>query len=236
VIVAYIDNSVGAEGIVAKPGINTVSDLSGKRVGVEAGSYLDFDLDVVLNTAGLSGNDVIKTDYSTLDLTQAYANNEIDAAVTWEPDLSRIIENYGGNKIFDTSMVKGLSPGVLVFKRSFIEERSGDAQKLMEVWLKTTKWIETNMDETIQMISKIDFEDAPEPSYYSPEEIKDLMDQDLLMNLNDNFLAFSYAPGFESLYGNAQYVSRFLQKRGVIDILPDIESMFDPRFIFHLSE
>lgn len=231
VAVLASDSSQGAEGLVAKKEYTTLEDLKGKRIGVEKGSYLEYFLDITMQSANLNDGDYTKVDLVTDDTREVFDQENLDAAFLWEPSLSIVATKYDGHIIFDTSDLPGISLGVFVFRREFINTRPDDVQAFMNVWQKTYDYMNEHKAESYEIVSRVDFNDVPGSSFYSVEEVKELADLDILLSLEDNFSAFNFSTGFQSLYGNAQYVSRFIQRAEGLEKMPDPNNMITDYFI-----
>ena len=87
--VAAIDDFDGGDGIIAKKDITSVADLKGKKVGVNKGSVSEFYLNDLLDKAGLKESDLNVVNMTAGDAGSAFVTGRVDAAVTWEPWLSR---------------------------------------------------------------------------------------------------------------------------------------------------
>jgi NitT/TauT family transport system substrate-binding protein len=235
VAVLVTDNSEGAEGLIAKKEFAKLADLKGKRIGVEVGSYLEFLLDVAMSNVGINPDEYTKVDLVTDDIFDVFEKEHLDAAFMWEPTLSETSAKYNLQKIFDTSDIRGLSPGVLALKRQFIEDNPETVQALVRVWDKATDYILAHKEETYRLISQIDFEDKPGESYYSYDEVEALAKQDVILSLEDNMKVFSFDSGFVSIYGNLQFVSRFLQSSRGLDSTPNTNRMFTDQFIRNIN-
>src|SRR6187200_3226970 len=92
------DWSRGGDGIVSLASIKSVEDLKGKKVACTQFTPSHFLLLFLLSQSGLSPEDrnaIEKNIVSTQDAPAAAAMIEakrVDAAVTWEPDLSGAVE------------------------------------------------------------------------------------------------------------------------------------------------
>jgi sulfonate transport system substrate-binding protein len=87
-----------------KSGIRTLADLKGKRIAVTKGSYAHHLLYLLLQKANLNTNDINLIHLAPADLVNAFNHGDVDAAVTWEPFLSRIEGN--GIRIADGTGIK----------------------------------------------------------------------------------------------------------------------------------
>jgi len=87
--VVAIDDSNGGDGIVALKDIKSIADLKGRKVAVNEGSVSEFYLNVLLGKAGLKESDLKTVNMTAADAGSAFVAKRVDAAVTWEPWLTR---------------------------------------------------------------------------------------------------------------------------------------------------
>jgi ABC-type nitrate/sulfonate/bicarbonate transport system substrate-binding protein len=79
-------------------GINSVSDLIGKRIGVAIGSSNQFYLGRFLDLNGISLSQVMLVNVNFAQTPSALANGTVDAALTFQPYLNQI-QDLLGNRI-----------------------------------------------------------------------------------------------------------------------------------------
>lgn len=112
-IILVMDSSEGADVLMALPGIRTLTDLKGRRIGVESTAVGAVMLQGALTAAGLSAADVQQV-YLTSDQAEAaYREGWVDAVVAFEPVRSRLLE-AGAQVLFDSSRIPGRVMDVLV--------------------------------------------------------------------------------------------------------------------------
>ncbi|MBI2302333.1 MAG: OmpA family protein [Armatimonadetes bacterium] len=104
-IFQQIDWSSGGDGIVVRGDINEVRDLKGKTIALAQNSPSEYYLFNLLIRSGLQPGDV-KTKF-TADAFQAAAafasNADVDACVSWAPDIYTISEKVKGTKLLSTT-------------------------------------------------------------------------------------------------------------------------------------
>jgi NitT/TauT family transport system substrate-binding protein len=79
-------------------GINNISDLAGKKIGVALGSANQFYLGRFLDLNGIKPNQVTIVNVNFVDTPNELANGTIDAAIIFQPYISQI-QNTLGDKI-----------------------------------------------------------------------------------------------------------------------------------------
>ncbi len=221
------DSTNGAEGIVAHKPIRSITDLKGKRIAVSKNTYMDYILTVVLDRQNINREDVVRVDMPTEKIADAFLAGTVDAAIIWEPDVTRALTAIGSVKLFDTSEISGLSPNPLVFHQSFIDAHPKEVQAFVSVWNKTTEFIKNNPQESYQIISDI---------YQKPvSEVEAFMKQDEVFDLRDNITSFSYGSGFDSIHGAARKINDFMKAQDSSTKTLDSADFIDSSFVLNLK-
>jgi NitT/TauT family transport system substrate-binding protein len=225
VMIVNNDRSNGAEALITKNAISTMSELSGKTIAVSSGYYTEYVLDVVLEQYGLADS-VTKVEISAEQIDEhaptEFLTDRFDGVLTWEPIASEVVQN-GGRKLWDTSKIPGISPNGLTVRKSFIDQRPDDVQAVVNVWHRTTEFIKQHPEEAFQTIA--DNYDVP------VGDVQAFTQQDKILDLEDNKVVFSYAAGFESLHGTARQINEFMIEKGITDEQLDSTDFIDARFI-----
>jgi NitT/TauT family transport system substrate-binding protein len=134
VIIMVTDYSNGADGIIARPGIDEVADLRGQRVGVESGSISHYVLLRGLQQAGVSEEDVEIVNVVVGEAIAAIDDGTVDAAVVWEPVLSEYVQTHNVPPLFTTASIPNEVVDVLVVHPELIEQRPNDLTNLVRGW------------------------------------------------------------------------------------------------------
>ena len=75
--VINVDYSSGADKLIARPGIEQLADLKGKRIALPQKSYLSYILEVAIARAGLKANDVQIVDIPAEKAPEALINGGV---------------------------------------------------------------------------------------------------------------------------------------------------------------
>lgn len=122
VVIGVIDVSVGADGVVAAPEIDSVTDLVGKTFAGEINHPGTIMTAHALKQAGYDFNKDLSVRLIATDDGQAvFEDPEVAAVATWEPMLSEIVENTSrkGSKILLTSAdFNGLITDVVIVNKA----------------------------------------------------------------------------------------------------------------------
>ncbi len=148
-----IADSRGGDGIIANNDIETVADLKGKTVAVQPGGSRQFYLNALLREAGLTETDIATVAKAPGEAGLAFERAEVDAAVTWQPWLSRTEKMEHGGVLTDTSKQPGLLVEMVVVRREVLENRLLELRSLYRAWQRAVAWAETNPDESAELIA-----------------------------------------------------------------------------------
>ena len=152
--VMAIDASDGGDGIVAVPAIKTVEDLKGKQIAFPIGLPSHFFLYSVLQEHGMKMSDIRPVMMDADQAGAAFASGKIEAAVTWEPWLSRASEVGRGHVLANSKQYPGRIEDVLFFREDVIEKRSAEISGIIKAWYRAVDFIAENPDEAISIIAK----------------------------------------------------------------------------------
>lgn len=151
-ILMVSDYSNGADGILGR-GMNRAEDLRGKRIAREDAPYAKIFLGTYLRQAGLSEKDVQVVSLSASDAAAAFAAGRVDAATTYEPWLSKTVQEANGQILF-TSKDTNIIPNGLVASAETIAARRDDILKYMRAIDKALAFSKTNAEEANQICAK----------------------------------------------------------------------------------
>lgn len=218
-----LDYSYGADKLVARPGIEHLSDLKGKRVALPRGSYLEYIFEVAIGRNGLAPKDVQVVNLAAEKAPEALIKGDADAMLTFEPYASQGLEAVHGHNLFDTSQLPGLVPTLMVFPRQLIEQRRDEAAAFVKVWRRTTSFIEEHPEAAFRIVATVNKRPL--------EEVRRLSQLDRILGRRDNELAFSFAGGFDSLHGAVRQVNDYMIDKGITDQKLDSSRCLDGTFI-----
>lgn len=149
-----LDDSRGGDGIVADKDIKTIADLKGKKIAFTQGSVSQFFLGVVLKNNGLKLSDIDALNMTAGDAGAAFVAGKVDAAVTWEPWLTRGKSTDHGQLLIDSSKTPGLITDVMVTNTKNLKARKKDMQGLYRAWIKAVEWQKSHEEEADKIMAK----------------------------------------------------------------------------------
>lgn len=151
VILLVLDESHGADALLARPEIKSLADLKGKRIAVEISAVETYTLTRALQHANLTVNDVTPV-YLPMDKhIAAYESGEVDAVVTFEPTRSRLLA-AGAKDLFNSSMIPGEIVDVLVVRRDYLEKYPERARALRKAWFAALAKMKASPEESARVM------------------------------------------------------------------------------------
>jgi NitT/TauT family transport system substrate-binding protein len=139
---------------VAKESIKTIKDLRGKRVAFNEGSVSHFFLSVLLRQNGMTEKDLRAVNMRQDDAGAAFLGGKVDAAVTWEPWLSRAKRAPGAHILIDSSATPGLIVDVLVIRRDVIKAHPGAVRGVVRGWYRAVRYWTQHPDDADAVMAK----------------------------------------------------------------------------------
>jgi NitT/TauT family transport system substrate-binding protein len=198
------DYSNGNDMVVAKPGIEKVADLKGKKVGVEVGFVSHLLLLNALKSAGLTEKDVKIVNIPTNDTPQALQKGGVDAIVAWQPNSGQALKLVPGSKaIFTSANVPGIIYDVLAVSPKSLAERRADWKKVVGVWFKVVDYLkdEKNRDDVLKIMSA--------RAGLTPEEYAPIMKGTFFLDAAGNTEHFKSGDALTSVVFSNQVVDKF---------------------------
>ena len=132
--VMAIDASNGGDGIVAVQNIKSVKDLAGHQIAFPTGLPSHFFLYSVLKSHDMHMSDIKPVVMDADQAGAAFASGKIDAAVTWEPWLSKATEVGRGHILATSRDYPQTIEDVLFFREDAIGKRRTDIDGVIKAW------------------------------------------------------------------------------------------------------
>lgn len=131
-IIAAFDYSDGGDAIVGAPGVESIKDLKGRKVGVEVGFVGHLLLLQALRSSGMKQSDVELTIIPAKEAAQALTGGNVAAAALRQPALGQVLKQVAGSKaLFTSADSKGLIYDVLAVNPESYRTRKGDWAKFV---------------------------------------------------------------------------------------------------------
>ena len=222
-IVLLLDYTTGSDGVVAKKSIRSLSDLKGKRIGVEQGTIAHFTIIKALEKAGLDHAEVQLVNLDLEALKQAFLHDEVDAVGTYEPYMSELANQGGGHVIFSSREIPRAICDVLFVKESIARDHPEVIDHWIETWNDALNFKGSEPEKYVRTLNRLNGTPIPELQ----ESFKGIF----FTNLAENRMAFGTPehPGYllESLKGMEEFMLRegVIQQRLALQDLIEFEAI-----------
>jgi NitT/TauT family transport system substrate-binding protein len=225
------DYSNGNDMIIAKPGIKSIAELKGKKVGVEVGFVSHLLLLYALKSANLTEKDVKLVKVPTDQTPQALKSGQVDAIAAWQPSSGQALKEVAGSTaLFTSKDVPGLIYDHLCVNPKSLAERRADWVKVAQVWLKVADFLADpkNAAEASKIMSA--------RVGLTPEAYAELMGGTHYLGKEGNQKHFAKGDGLDSIFGSSKIVDEFNVKNEVYKTPMKIEEYFDPSVMAEASK
>lgn len=149
-IVSSMFRTKGPFYLIAAPGINSVEDLKGKKVGAAVfGSGLDVYTQKILQKHGLTKDDVTYVANGAQEAAYAsLESGQVDATIIHEPFAS-LVEVTGKGKLLAKGWdyLPNFHTGVLASRNDFIEKKPELIEKLLRAYFRSQEYAKEHTDE-----------------------------------------------------------------------------------------
>jgi ABC-type nitrate/sulfonate/bicarbonate transport systems, periplasmic components len=226
VMVMVTDYSSGNDMIIGKPGLKSIADLKGKKVGVEVGLVDNLLLSSALRSVGLSDSDVTLVNTKTNDTPQVLASGEVDAIGVWQPIAGIALRTVPGSKpIFTSEQAPGLIYDGLLVSPGSLSEHKAAWNKLIMLWDRVVRYINdpvTQADALKIMSARVGL---------TPDTYKPLLAGTHLIDIASNKAVLVKGDGLASLYGSTANADAFNIRYEVYKVKQDIGGYIDPSLV-----
>jgi NitT/TauT family transport system substrate-binding protein len=223
VMIILGDYSNGSDMVVAAPGIGSVAELKGKKVGLEIGFVGHLLLLDALESAGLTEADVELVNVPTNETPQVLASRDVDAIVAWQPNSGQSLARVPGSTALYTSGDQpGLIYDVLAVSPQSLATNREEWSKVVDVWYRVVDYIldPTTRDDALSIMSA--------RAGLSPEEYAPILAGTKLLTLEEAKALLKETDGFDSLLGSSKISDEFNLKYEVYSEAQDLKAYIDP--------
>ncbi|MBI5765463.1 MAG: ABC transporter substrate-binding protein [Planctomycetes bacterium] len=221
--VLVVDESYGGDGIVARKEISSLAELKGKTIACAKSTPSHFFLLYLLDREGLMPSDFTLKPMEAGDAGAAFVAGQVDAAVTWEPWLTKAKETEHGRVITTSREHPGVIADIFVVHPNLARDHPKDVTALLRAWFKAIQFVKDHRQEAIALMAK--HLELP------PEELAGMLEGIRFPSYDENLRFFGIPSGenrFEQMFKTA---ADLYKKAGLINT----EKQLDPRKTYDVS-
>lgn len=153
-IILSTNVSAGADGIVARKGIGSIEELRGKKVSAQEHSVNQLILLEALELHGMTLSDVVTVDMTNEEAISKLYHKKLDAAVLWEPLLSKTQKKLDSEILFTTKELNSLVIDLLVVNTSSLQKKQALWQKYICIWFDLMHDLQKDRSQIMEVVAQ----------------------------------------------------------------------------------
>lgn len=151
--VISINTFTYADRVIAQPGIKTMKDLKGKRVGVPEGTSGDMILNIALEKAGMTTKDIQKIAMDPSTVVSSFTSGKIDGAGIFYPSIDTIKKKVPKlEEVASTKETGDTFPTAFVAGNKVPEKKN---TKVIKVLQQANDWRKKHPEESIALTAEM---------------------------------------------------------------------------------
>jgi len=225
------DYSNGNDMLVGAPGVKSVKDLKGKKVGLEEGFVPHLLTLKALEVNGMAESDIEIVNTPTSDTPQVLKSGKVSAICAWQPNSGASIKEVpGATAIFTSADAPGLIYDGLFVSPESLKAKRADWAKVVKVWYKIADYIEDeeNLEECLTILGN--------RVKVKPDEYETYLDGTKILTLKEVQKHWIKGDGLDSVYGSSKVSDDFNVKFEVYKKPLVIDEYFDSSFTLELAK
>ncbi len=203
-IVCLLDYSEGSDMIIGAPGVNSIKDLKGKKIGIEVTLVEHMLLLQALKDNGMSQSDVELVNTATDKTPETLASGKVSAVGAWYPLSGQALKQVPGSKaLFTSSEAKGLIYDVLAVNPTSYAAHKEEWTKITAIYYKCVDYLKdpATKDDAIKIMAAKVGADAADYAKNVPGTH--------FLTLAEAKKAFKKGSGLDSVYGSMAIGNQF---------------------------
>ena len=214
------DLSVGVDGVVCRPEIDTIPALAGKRLGLSLLSYPHVLIQQILARHGMTEADVILVDLRGERVPEALQRGEIDAGHTWGAHIEQAC-TQGAHLLFSSSAFPGLLVDSLVARPDTVAQAPARWLEFIHAHERALVWWQANPAAGDALIA--------ERTGLSVDEVRAMLAGFTLYSTASARPLFARdATAPPALFASGRLLTRFYQEKGLLQGEPDLDQIISP--------
>lgn len=167
-------------------GINDISDLKGKRVGVTLGTIAQFYLGRFLTINGINLKDITQVNINPSESADALKKGDVDAVIIWQP-YANIIENALGSNAKIWSVQNNQATYIIeVAKRDWIAQHADALSRYVNALAQAEDYLKKNPNQVRAMMQKkLNYTDSYMTAVWDRNQLSLSLDQSLILAMED---------------------------------------------------
>lgn len=229
-ILCLLDFSEGSDMIIGAPGVTSLKDLKGKKVGLEVTLVEHLLLLKGLESVGLKQSDVELVNTPTNDTPQVLASGKVSAVGAWYPVSGQALKQVANSKpLYTSADAKGLIFDALAVNPNSFAKHKAEWTKIVTIYYRTVDYLKDpkTADDAIKIMAAKVGADAAEYAKAIPGTH--------FLTLAEAKTAFKKGEGLDSIYGSLTIGNKFNLDNKVYKVSQKAESYLFPGIVNELK-
>lgn len=229
------DWSRGGDGIVSIKSVKSIEDLKGKKIATTQFTPSHWLLLYLLSQSGLTAAERTEIEKNLVFTAEAplaaaaFKAGQVDAAVTWEPDLSNSVaaRPNEAHVLVSTASATHIIADTLVARQQLIDESPATIRAFVHGWFDGIDMIKANPAGAYAVVARV--------LKLTDDDVSGMLSGLKLTHFADNALFYGLGggkPHYENLFNAAFAIWR---KKGVVSKAVDAKDWADTRFVASLG-
>jgi NitT/TauT family transport system substrate-binding protein len=135
-VILVVDYSFGGDALVVRDGITDLKGLRGRRIAFEESALGSYELERILEIGGLKREDIVAVSRLPEEAEQDFHKGSVDAVITYEPGLGRLLRDEGARVVFSSRDIPGEIVDVMAMRRSVLDQRADEVRRTVRAWFR----------------------------------------------------------------------------------------------------
>ncbi len=167
-------------------GIENISDLKGKKIGVPLKTIAEFYLGRFLELNSMNIKDVSFVNVLPPQSMEALTDGGLDGVVTWEPYASSIKEQMADKAVVWPVQSNQLGYGVIMARNDWISGHAKTIIRLLKSLAQAESFVDRNPEAAKRIVQeRINYDDASMDTFWSENQFPLSLDQSLIAAMED---------------------------------------------------
>jgi len=207
-------------------GIQTISDLKGKKIGVARGTVMEFYLGRFLELHGMNIKDVVLVDTKLSQTADAIIGGDIDAVISFAPYANAAQNKLGDNVVLWPSQCSQVLYALVICREDWITDHPELVSRLLKSLAQAEEYIILHPAEAKVIVQKrLNLDDAYMNTFWPEHQFSLSLDESLIAAMEDeagwmivhnltiekqvpDFLNYIYTEGLEATQPEAVKIIR----------------------------
>jgi NitT/TauT family transport system substrate-binding protein len=221
-IVMITDSSEGADQLLVADDIQSISDLKGKRIGVNFNTYGDYWVRQLLKDNQMKVSDVELVNIAVENMPAEFLKS-VDVAHSYEPYTSEALKNGGHILLTSADTSRWQIPSPFVFSEEMVKNHPQAVRGFVAAFFEAVDWMYAHSDDEVLAEVAKQFPDVPADYFW--------LGGDYVTTLADNKKLMQPGDDFNSIHFTAKEYTRFLADNGILNFAPNLDDLIDSSFL-----